>query len=192
MTENQALLKNELSRPVAVADLGNLEFEMDILPSEKELLAVGARLKVDSLDIFGAKVFLKLLPSGEVRLNATFKARVSQICSITLQPVENEISSEFTTTYAHDADEDWGHDEEEFADMDTDIEPPEPIVDGKIDIGEAIVEQLALEIDPFPRVKGATFDGYSTGPVGKDDVLRAKKNPFAVLSKLKSTPETSE
>lgn len=184
--------KAELSRPVLVEDLGQKKFTMDIKPSEKELTALGQRLKIDNLDGLSAQVKLKLLPTGDVYLQASFTAQITQTCVVTLKPVMNTISSNFATTYTHLVDEGIGQGEEEYDDLEDDVEPPEPIIDGIIDLGEAISEQLALEIDPFPRVKGATFDGFTIGPAGSEEAVPEKKNPFAVLAKLKQSPETSE
>ena len=192
MTQAITPPKPELSRIVRVEKLGLQEYTQDIEASDHERQALAERFKIDSLDALTAQVSLQLLANDDVLMTARFKARVTQTCVVTLDPVESEISANFTMTYSHSPDEEGGHDEEEFADLDDDIELSEPIIDGKIDIGEAVAEQLALEIDPFPRVKGAKFDGYSTGNNGKDEPVPEKKNPFAVLSKLKVSPETSE
>ena len=68
-------------------------------------------------------------------------------------------------------------------------ESPEPFTHGAVDVGEAVAEQLALELDPFPRAPGAAFDGFSTGSksVGADDTGDA--GPFALLARLKEKPE---
>ncbi|MBF0248374.1 MAG: DUF177 domain-containing protein [Alphaproteobacteria bacterium] len=177
---------------MAVSSLAHQAMDMDIVASDRERAALAERLKIDRLDALNAHALLTLLPSGDVRLDVRFQARVTQTCSITLDPVHGEVSRAFTTTYSAHADEDWGHGEEEFTDLDDDIEPPEPIIGGTIDVGEAVVEQLALEIDPFPRVKGAHFDGFSTDPKGPEPEPEEKRNPFAVLSKLKLPPESAE
>ena len=42
-----------------------------------------------------------------------------------------------------------------------------PYSGGTIDLGEAAAEQLALALDPYPRIDGAAmpdFDGEDTGP----------------------------
>jgi len=187
-----APIKTELPRIVRVEKLGLQEFTQDIQANERELKALAERFKVDSLDALSAQVSLQLLANGDVLMTASFQARVTQTCVVTLGPVTSDISSSFTMTYTEGPETEGGHDEEEFADLDDDIELPEAIVDGKIDIGEAIAEQLALEIDPFPRVKGAKFDGYFTGTEAEKAQVPEKKNPFAVLSKLKVSPETSE
>lgn len=189
---NHAPFKVELSRPVYIDDLGLQEYVTDITPSEDELKALGERLKVDSLDALSAHASVKLLPTGDVRLQASFQASLTQTCVVTLNPVSSDISSEFVTIYSHTSDDETSTDEEEFADLEDNFDPPEPIIDGKIDIGEAVSEHLALEIAPFPRVKGATFDGYCIGTNGRNEPVEEKKSPFAVLERLKETPKTSE
>lgn len=185
-------IKSELSRIVHVEKLGLQEFIQDIKANDRELKALAERFKIDSLDELSAQVSLQLLSNDDVLMTSSFQARVTQTCVVTLDSVTSDISSNFTMTYTDGPEAEGGHDEEEFADLDDDIELPEPIIGGKIDIGEAIAEQLALEIDPFPRVKGATFDGYFTGTEAEKAQVPEKKNPFAVLSKLKVSPESSE
>lgn len=184
--------KPEFSRLMSVADLTVAVMNIDIEATPDELAALTKRLGVDALEALNGRAQLQILPDGEVLMKMTFTARVKQHCVVTLEALNTDVSAVFTTTYSNDADEDWGHDEEEFEDLDADIEPPEPLVNGKFDIAEACVEQLALEIDPFPRVQGATFDGYSALPKGADVKAFEKKNPFAALSKLQTQKENDE
>ena len=184
--------KPEFSRVVKVTDLGTGPQENELSANAVELTALAERFAIDGLDSLEARVFLTLLPNADVRVDAAFTARVRQTCTVTLDPMESDVSAEFTMTYSQNADEGWGHDEEEFQDLDDHTEPPEPLIDEKIDIGEAVSEQLALEIDPFPRVKGTVFDGFSTGPKGEAEAVPEKKNPFAVLSQLKTKQENKE
>ena len=192
MTEMSPLTKPELSRIVRVEKLGLQKYTQDFKANDRERKALTERFKVESLDALSAQVSLQLLTNGDVLMTARFQARITQTCGVTLDPVKSEISSSFTMSYTESPDAEGGHDEEEFADLDDDIELSEAIIDGKIDIGETVSEQLALEIDPFPRVKGAKFDGYFSGTKAESEQVPEKKNPFAVLSKLKVTPETSE
>ena len=62
-------------------------------------------------------------------------------------------------------------------------DPPEPLEGGKIDMGEAAAEHLALVLDPFPRVPGAVFE---TAEEGKRDEDEAVSSPFAALARLAS------
>src|SRR5690606_11223516 len=124
-------------------------------------------------------------PAGNrrsVRLSASLEADVVQACVVTLEPVSATIRSNLERLYSTDAvgesegtvaagEVEVGHDEEE---------PPEPLVDDTIDVGQAVAEQLALEIDPFPRAAGVEFEGYTSG-----ESEEASPHPFASLARLK-------
>jgi uncharacterized metal-binding protein YceD (DUF177 family) len=191
-----ALQQPEFSRIISVADLSGAQTRFSFDASPRELAALSERLGVDALEMLKIHAEMQILSTGDVLANMSFSARLAQHCVVTLEPLKSDISYSFTTSYSDDADADWGHGEEEFEDLDADIEPPEPLVNGKIDIGEACVEQLALEIDPFPRVQGATFEDYSTGSIGDAQGQNlsesARKNPFAVLSNLKTQKENGD
>jgi len=58
-----------------------------------------------------------------------------------------------------------------------DEEPPEPLFDGKVDLGAIATEFLLLGVDPYPRKAGAEFSAV------KSDDSSAK--PFAALEALK-------
>ena len=55
----------------------------------------------------------------------------------------------------------------------------EPIAAGEIDLGEAVAQQLAVSLDPYPRAPGATL--ASTGEA-------EAQSPFAALAALKKKP----
>ena len=182
----------EFSRPVQIEKLGLQGYSQKIKPRPEELEALAERLKVDRLDSLNAEITLELLPNNDVVMQGRYSAHLTQTCVVTLEPVESDVSNEFTMTYSESAEEYFGSEDEEDDEHDPDFDPPEPIEEGIIDIGEAVIQQLALEIDPFPRVKGATFDGFSAGVSGDEEPTNEKKNPFAVLSKLKDASEKSK
>ena len=62
-----------------------------------------------------------------------------------------------------------------------DDEVPDVIIDGKIDLAEIAMEQIALVIVDFPRQDGEVFEFESEF----DEETTEKMNPFAVLAKLK-------
>jgi uncharacterized metal-binding protein YceD (DUF177 family) len=68
-----------------------------------------------------------------------------------------------------------GEDDEEMLGED----PPEPIVNGAIDLGALATEFLMLALDPYPRKEGAVFEPV-IAPVDPAD------HPFAALEALKS------
>jgi hypothetical protein len=58
-----------------------------------------------------------------------------------------------------------------------DEDPPDPIIDGRIDLGALAAEFLALGLDPYPRKPGAAFEGAEPEP--------ERDSPFAALARLR-------
>jgi hypothetical protein len=100
-------------------------------------------------------------------------ARVGQTCVVTLDPIENDICEAVDLLFepAEGGLPRGPHGEAER-------EPPEPLREGRIDLGEVATEFLLLGVDPYPRKPGAEF--ASPASVG------AEEGPFAALAALKT------
>jgi uncharacterized metal-binding protein YceD (DUF177 family) len=69
-----------------------------------------------------------------------------------------------------------------------DPDPPEAIVDGMIDLGELLTQQLALALDPHPRKPGVDLDSVlAEAPAGRREAIErgGASGPFAKLAQLK-------
>jgi hypothetical protein len=64
----------------------------------------------------------------------------------------------------------------------TDLDPPDPIIGGVIDLGQVVAEQLVLALDPFPRAPGAAFDSPADAPAAEGTPT---PGPFAALAALR-------
>jgi uncharacterized metal-binding protein YceD (DUF177 family) len=123
---------------------------------------------------------LVLKPDGKVHVTGRVTARVGQDCVITLDPVENEIDEPVDLIFAPpeqipqlaDLVDDDPEDDVEAPD------PPEPIVNGQIDLGRIATDALFLGIDPYPRKEGAVFETE----IEADD---PEEHPFAALRALR-------
>ena len=113
--------QTEFSRPVQVEKLGLQGFSQNIKPRPEELAALAERLKIDRLDSLNAEISLNLLPNNDVVMEGRFSAHVIQTCVVTLDPVESDISSEFTVTYSETAEEYFGAEDEDDADLEGDL-----------------------------------------------------------------------
>ena len=137
----------EFSRPVAVDRLGPEEAVFEIAPSGGERAALAKRFGLISLDGLQAKVTLRRLDDARrVRLSATFSVDVLQSCVVTLEAVPSHIEDSFVLVYQEGA--------KEFRKAICLLEgedPPEPLIDGVIDVGEAVAEHLGLALDAYPR-----------------------------------------
>ena len=166
------------SVPVAVEDIpdAGLHIEIDAPPATRaDIAALAAVLSLQKL----SAVFDLTRRGTKVHVAGQVTARVGQACVVTLEPIESEVSEAIDTTFAPPR-----------AEMATDVEvkpdrePPEPLVDGKIDLGALAIEFLLIGIDPYPRKAGVAF----TPPKAEDVAAR----PFAVLAALKKPPGGAE
>jgi uncharacterized metal-binding protein YceD (DUF177 family) len=127
------------------------ETKHEIAATEAERAALARRFSLLTLDRLEAEVGLRTLPGGMVRLSASFTAEIVQSCVVTLEPVPGRIAEEFTLLYG-DVD-----DAREVV-LDGEAETVEPFAGDRIDIGEAVAQQLSLALDPFPRAAEASLD----------------------------------
>ena len=139
-------------------------------------------------DIAFARASFDLSPGsgGRVHVAGHVTARIGQTCVVTLEPIENDIDEDVDVTFApaeqipEIADEVAGEEIEIGArDM---PEPPEPIINGIIDLGRLATDVLFLAIDPYPRKQGAVFESQVTAADPED-------HPFAALKALKTAPK---
>jgi hypothetical protein len=118
---------------------------------------------------------------GRDRLHVTGRvcATVGQNCVVTLEPVDNDVEEPldlvFSTKALSNALDAMDEDEGGFEIPADDA--PEPLVDGKVDLGALATEFLMLGIDPYPRKPDAVFEPPPAGDEGA--------HPFAALAALK-------
>ncbi|MEE8516439.1 MAG: DUF177 domain-containing protein [Alphaproteobacteria bacterium] len=170
----------EFSHPVAVHRLG-AENTFDIAATTDECRALAARFGVKSFSDITARVTLTKLESDRrIRLDARFSYDVVQSCVVTLKPLASQLDGRFSLIFETDADQE----REVMVSLDGD-DPPEPLVDGIIDIGEAVAEHLGLALEAFPRAPNADDGALAAVSVGAASQTGGK-SPFSVLGSLKS------
>ena len=163
------------------------------------------------------RVHCKVVPRAGGRLEVTgaVRARVTQLCVVTLEPFVSDVAEDIEVTFAPSSVglEDWlgsdtrqqrrdarqGREEARSSPgrgrsvrepsppvastpMNDDTpDLPDPIVDGRIDLGAVALEFLVLALDPYPKKPGVAFDDVV---VGDDD---AEPSAFAALARLKDS-----
>jgi uncharacterized metal-binding protein YceD (DUF177 family) len=172
------MIAAEFSRSVAVDSLAARPRTFDIAADAAECEALARRFGILAVSALAARVSLTRLPGTLVQLQGHLAADVVQTCVVTLEPVPAHIEEDFIRTYDTAPVE---SDREVVVDLDAE-EPPDAVVDGQIDIGEAAAEHLALSLDPFPRAPGAAFQ---VPPEDETSAEPAATGPFAALAALK-------
>lgn len=164
----------ELLRHVNVVDLkGDAPESVRVEVETGECAVIAARLGILSVDSLTADLELFRDLTGDVNLVGRIVADVRQVCVVTLDPVAQHVESSIFQRFSGQNDE-----EEEGEDED----PVEPIVEGEIEVGDVIVQNLALALDPYPRAPGAEFEEV-------DDEAGKPTGPFAALAALREEPD---
>jgi len=191
MTQPDLPPQPEFSRIVNCEKLPSSGKSYNIEASPEERAALVERLPIDSLESLEAEFSVVPGAGDRILLTGRLHAAIRQTCVVTLEPIESEIDVSIDRTYSASAKPYWGPEDEPDEDGNSIRggptknvpDPLEPLEKGGIDIGEVASEELAIEIDPFPRRHGAELKASPavSGEYQGEDV----KNPFAVLEKLK-------
>ncbi len=172
----------EFSRPIDLSRVGAVETTHEIGATHDERLALARRFGLLGLDRLTARVTLRRTHGGRtLRLKAHFEADVTQACVVTLDPVPNHVAGDFTVLYAKSPDG-----------SEVTIDPEgdsvvEPWPDGPLDIGEAVAQELAVALDPYPHAPGTSLESVWRSEA---EPLETAK-PFAELAKLRKRKEKS-
>jgi uncharacterized metal-binding protein YceD (DUF177 family) len=165
------------SHPIEVAAIPSEGRNFTLLPDEatrQRLAEVANVVSVTSL-----KVTLEARPTAAdgVDVSGKLEGVVRQICVVSLEEFDNPVAENIVADFAANPESKASTDDEEEIE-----ELPDPIVDGKIDLGALATEFLILSVDPYPRKPGAAFS-----PLPADEAEPApKQSPFERLAGLKS------
>jgi uncharacterized metal-binding protein YceD (DUF177 family) len=171
---------NPWSVPVTVVQIPDTGLHRDIEAdgAAREAMAEVAGLR----EILSARASLDVTPErgGRVHVTGHVRARIGQTCVVTLDPIENEIDEPIDLIFAPPEQiPDLSDLVDEAAESETEIpDPPEPIINGVIDLGRLATDALFLAVDPYPRRPDAVFDP----PVETADPI---DHPFAALKALR-------
>lgn len=158
----------EVSRPLALDRVGSAGITTLVQADPAELPAVAARLGVPAVQSLRCEFRLRRI-GGIVEAYGTLTASLTQQCVVSLDDFDSVMQENFAV---------------HFVPVGTEDEEPEPDVPDQIpfegsmiDLGEAMVEQLALSLDPYPRRPGAELPA---------EALEPEQGAFAALASLRT------
>jgi uncharacterized metal-binding protein YceD (DUF177 family) len=164
---------NTLSHLVSVDRLPNVGREIVVEATEEQRRALAESFGLPAIErLIGRFHVTGGLKRAKVRGEVV--AKVTRTCVVTLDPFEEEIGEKVDLEFTEETREPTSNAELR------EIDPPDEIVSGKIDLGAVMAEFLALGLDPHPRKPGVSFEAVA--PEGVAD------SPFAALGKLKGEP----
>ncbi|CAN7634449.1 DUF177 domain-containing protein [Bosea sp. LjRoot90] len=167
------------SHPLRVETITLRPVAVELAAEQGDLAAIATFLGIASAEAL--KASYSLSRNGErVKLEGMIKASLHQNCVVTVDPFPVELNVPVKLDFAPEAEIAARPSEDDEIDIEVllnEEEPPEPIVDGMIDLGVVTLEFLALALDPYPRKPGVAF----TEPAPETEA----ESPFAALLQLK-------
>jgi len=167
------------SEPLRLHQIG-AGLERRLTPDVEACKRIARALDLQALNAFEADIKLVPTVSGW-RMEGRVVADAVQTCGLTLEPLPVHVDRKFSVQMVEATERE--PDEEGEIDLEMDDDSPDQIEDGRLDLGQYAVEQLALSLDPFPRKPGAVFEQ----PKEPGEI-----SPFAVLKALQSKDDTGE
>ena len=177
-------LETEFSRLFLVQNLGKKAIFKKYSASKKECLALAKRFNLASLEFIVGELKIQKSENDRIYLDGKILAKYTQICVITLEPVQTNLNNPIKGFFIEDSgffSETLEFDllEEQFIEL---------IENNTIDFGELLAQLLAISINPYPK---------ASNMVTQEKVLKSSKNqihrnlssnssPFEVLKALKS------
>ncbi|MFT9383363.1 MAG: DUF177 domain-containing protein [Acetobacter orientalis] len=177
--------KSEFSRLTAVRRIGVGGLSVTVEATPEECLRIAERLNIPEVSMLRCKYQLQAGPRSEVTAHGALAARFKQECVRTLEPFEDVLAGSFTVKFVP---------EEHFVETaEPDLEAVDeiPYEGDSVDLGEAAIEQFALDLPLYPHAPDAALP---PGLVIEEEEVerRAQKeaqtervNPFASLERLR-------
>ncbi|MBO1074341.1 YceD family protein [Roseomonas marmotae] len=169
----------EFSRTLPWGTVGRQEKREELEATQQERDALAKRFNILAIDALKANLRLRQEPGGAIRVRGRLTADVVQACVVTLEPVPQHVDEPVDLRFLP-----------KDAEPDDDPDGPDEILtEGQaLELGEAMAEQLALALDPYPRAPGAELDiSFVQEEEAEPEEAPARPNPFAKLAALKDS-----
>lgn len=174
----------EFSRLYRLDSLSDEPRPVEIEADAAEREALARRFELVAIEALSAAG--TLVRRGEaVEAAGTLKARVTQSCVATAEPVEALVEEEYRVEFRPLPAGGRPEEEVELGEGELDVVFYEG---GAVDLGEAVAQTLLLALDPYPRSPAAEAALREAG-VKSEEEARAESSPFAALAALKGKME---
>ncbi len=164
-------------RIVSVSKIGDAGWQQTVVARAEEFQGIAQYLELAGVKSLKGEIALQRWRGKGVRLTGTVIADVVQTCVVTLDPVDAHVEGTFERQFLPAEKLKAAAKDETEVFVDPTAEDPPESLGHEIDLGEVLIEELALNLDPYPRKPGVAFQGDADAAV--------RPNPFAVLAKLK-------
>lgn len=158
----------DLHRPVPLERIGPDGFDLLVEAGPEELSALTRRMQIPAVLALSCRFHLRREGESVVVAHGHLRARVVQTCIVSMDDFEAAVEEMFRVRFVPAGDE--------TDDPDPESDDEIPYEGRGIDLGEAAAEQLALALDPYPRMPDAELPDMEEEP---------EQHPFAGLAGLR-------
>ncbi|MEP3049460.1 MAG: DUF177 domain-containing protein [Roseibium sp.] len=175
---------------VNAAQVVNRDQKVLVQPDQKNLELIARTYEVNGIRDLKGDFVLKPYRKAGIRVLGPITAVISQTCVASLEPFDCHLEIDVDRTFEPYSTRqrkirDLNDNGEIEIDLET-LDPPDVMIDGVLDLGALICEEMALVLDPFPRKPGVEFDSDQTvEPVDQIEDVE-KPSAFAALEALKN------
>ena len=170
-----------LHRPVDTRTLPVNGYDETIVADEGERAALATANGIEAVEALSASIRVRDWNGEGVRVTGKLEAKVTQACSVTLEPVRSTIDEPIDAVFVPEGSnvDFLGSDGEILIDAEGE-DAPESFHPPMLEVGAVVAEFLTLSLDPYPRAEGAELPSAASDPAA---------SPFAGLAKLKDRSE---
>jgi hypothetical protein len=177
-----------LSRRLAHSDVPPEGLDVDIDATPAECAALARHNALPAVHALHAELHARRWRGDGLEIDGELRASLRQTCVATLEEFDSEIVEPIHMRFAPRPDgiprSRRRHDDSTSStEITLDEDPPDPLIDGVVDVGAVVSEFFTLALDPYPRKPGAHF----VEPTPDDG--SAEISPFAALRRLKPRGE---
>lgn len=155
----------EFPRPLLLERIGAAGHDSTVTADAAECAALAGRMRLPVIQTLICRFRVRAAPGACFVAEGQLRASVTQTCIVSLDDFPAEVAEDFVVHFVPAGTEN--------EDPDLDSVDQIPYAGAMIDLGEAVAEQLALALDPYPRKPGAALDPESG---------LTPENPFARLA----------
>lgn len=171
-------MQKNFSYPIKIEDLKQSDYKYELKADAEELEDITQVLQVEKVHEFEAEIFLKLTNrTNNLRVWGRVNAKIELKSVITL----NNFIKDYEVPFELNFDTRATYNDIKELECNIEDEVPDIIENGCINLADIAIEQVALNLEDYPRAEGEVFDASVYCDVDEPK----KENPFAVLAKLK-------
>lgn len=175
MTAGETVSRRLPSRIITVSEIPESGRRVEIDAGPEARAAIAEHLDAPAVDALIGEFEIFKTAEGAA-LEGRIEARLQRDCVVSLERFVEEIAETFEIRFSRAAARG-----AEDAEIEIDFDAPEPLEGDSIDLGEILVHQLALAMDPYPRKPDAK-------PLAEEFGGETRISPFSGLARAFAKP----